>query len=112
MIVICDKAQDIVIPAGLGDNAGVVYEKSGVESLNGQQGDLTLKTVNGNELLGEGDVTIDTGVESLNGQKGALTLKTVNGNELTGEGNIEIQAGVESVNGETGAVKIKSVNPL
>ena len=110
MIVICDKAQDIVIPAGLGDNAGVVYEKSGVESLNGQQGDLTLKTVNGNELLGEGDVAIDTGVESLNGQKGALTLKTVNGNELTGEGNIEIQAGVESVNGETGAVKIKSVN--
>lgn len=110
MIVICDKAQDIVIPAGLGDNAGVVYEKSGVESLNGQQGDLTLKTVNGNELLGEGDVAIDTGVESLNGQKGALNLKTVNGNELTGEGNIEIQAGVESVNGETGAVKIKSVN--
>lgn len=110
MIVICDKAQDIVIPAGLGDNAGVVYEKSGVESLNGQQGDLTLKTVNGNELLGEGDVAIDTGVESLNGQKGALTLKTVNGNELIGEGNIEIQAGVESVNGETGAVKIKSVN--
>ena len=110
MIVICDKAQDIVIPAGLGDNAGVVYEKSGVESLNGQQGDLTLKTVNGNELLGEGDVAIDTGVESLNGQKGAFTLKTVNGNELTGDGNIEIQAGVESVNGETGAVKIKSVN--
>lgn len=110
MIVICDKAQDVIIPAGLGDNPGVVYEKSGVESLNGQQGDLTLKTVNGNELLGEGDVAIDTGVESLNGQKGALNLKTVNGNELIGEGNIEIQAGVESVNGETGAVKIKSVN--
>lgn len=110
MIVICDKAQDIVIPAGLGDNAGVVYEKSGVESLNGQQGDLTLKTVNGNELLGEGDVTIDTGVESLNGQKGALTLKTVNGNELTGEGNIEIQAGVESVNGQTGALKLKTID--
>lgn len=110
MIVICDKAQDVIIPAGLGDNPGVVYEKSGVVSLNGQQGDLTLKTVNGNELLGEGNVAIDTGVESLNGQKGALNLKTVNGNELTGEGNIEIQAGVESVNGETGAVKIKSVN--
>ena len=110
MIVICDKAQDIVIPAGLGDNAGVVYEKSGVESLNGQQGDLTLKTVNGNELLGEGDVAIDTGVESLNGQKGALTLKTVNGNELTGEGNIEIQAGVESINGQTGALKLKTID--
>ena len=110
MIVICDKAQDIMIPAGLSDNAGVVYEKSGVESLNGQQGDLTLKTVNGNELLGEGNVTIDTGVESLNGQKGALTLKTVNGNELTGEGNIEIQAGVESVNGQTGALKLKTID--
>ena len=110
MIVICDKAQDVIIPAGLGDNPGVVYEKSGVESLNGQQGDLTLKTVNGNELLGEGDVAIDTGVESLNGQKGALTLKTVNGNELTGEGNIEIQAGVESVNGQTGALKLKTID--
>ena len=110
MIVICDKAQDVIIPAGLGDNPGVVYEKSGVESLNGQQGDLTLKTVNGNELLGEGDVAIDTGVESLNGQKGALNLKTVNGNELTGEGNIEIQAGVESVNGQTGALKLKTID--
>ena len=110
MIVICDKAQDVIIPAGLGDNPGVVYEKSGVESLNGQQGDLTLKTVNGNELLGEGNVAIDTGVESLNGQKGALTLKTVNGNELTGEGNIEIQAGVESVNGQTGALKLKTID--
>lgn len=110
MIVISDCSKDIVIPAGLGDNAGVVYEKSGVESLNGQQGDLTLKTVNGNELLGEGDVAIDTGVESLNGQKGALTLKTVNGNELTGEGDIEIKGGVETVNGETGDVKIKTVN--
>ena len=111
MIVICDKAQDVIIPAGLGDNPGVVYEKSGVESLNGQQGDLTLKTVNGNELLGDGDVAIDTGVESLNGQKGALTLKTVNGNELTGEGNIEIQAGgVESLNGQTGALKLKTID--
>ena len=111
MIVICDKAQDVIIPAGLGDNPGVVYEKSGVESLNGQQGDLTLKTVNGNELLGEGDVAIDTGVESLNGQKGVLTLKTVNGNELTGEGNIEIQAGgVESLNGQTGALKLKTID--
>lgn len=63
MIVICDKAQDIVIPAGLSDNAGVVYEKSGVESLNGQQGDLTLKTVNGNELTGEGNIEIQAGLK-------------------------------------------------
>ena len=78
----------------------------GVETLNGQKGALTLKTVNGAEMLGEGNVAIDTGVESLNGQKGALTLKTVNGNELTGDGNIEIKAGVESVNGKTGAVEV------
>ena len=110
MIVICDKAQDVIIPAGLGDNPGVVYEKSGVESLNGQQGDLTLKTVNGNELLGEGNVAIDTGVESLNGQKGALTLKTVNGNELLGEGNVAIDTGVESLNGQKGALTLKTVN--
>lgn len=110
MIVICDKAQDIVIPAGLGDNAGVVYDKSGVESLNGQQGNLKIKTVNGTDMLGEGDVAIDTGVESLNGQKGALNLKTINNQDITGEGNIDIKGGVESVNGETGAVKIKSVN--
>ena len=110
MIVICDKAQDIVIPAGLGDNAGVVYEKSGVESLNGQQGDLTLKTVNGNELLGEGDVAIDTGVESLNGQTGAVKIKSVNGTDMLGEGDVAIDTGVESLNGQTGAVKIKSVN--
>ena len=96
MIIISDCNKDIVIPAGLGDNPGVVYEKSGVESLNGQQGDLTLKTVNGNELLGEGNVAIDTGVESLNGQKGALTLKTVNGNDMLGDGNIEIQAGSDN----------------
>lgn len=111
MIIISDCSKDIVIPAGLGDNAGVVYEKSGVESLNGQQGNLKIKTVNGTDMLGEGDVAIDTGVESLNGQKGALTLKTINNQEITGEGNIEIQAGgVESLNNQTGALKLKTID--
>lgn len=109
MIIISDCSKDIVIPAGLGDNPGVVYETAGVKSLNGETGDLKIKTVNGNDMLGDGNVAIDTGVETLNGQKGALTLKTVNGNELTGDGNIEIQAGVESVNGETGNVIVKSL---
>lgn len=109
MIIISDCSKNIVIPAGLGDNPGVVYETAGVKSLNGETGDLKIKTVNGNDMLGEGNVAIDTGVESLNGQKGALTLKTVNGNELTGDGNIEIKAGVESVNGETGNVIVKSL---
>lgn len=95
MIVICDKAQDVIVPAGLGDNPGVVYEVAGVKSLNGETGDVKIKTVNGQSLMGEGDVPVDVGVETLNGQKGALTLKTVNGNELTGDGNIEIQAGLK-----------------
>lgn len=109
MIVICDKAQNVIVPAGLGDNPGVVYETSGVKSLNGETGDVKIKTVNGQSLMGEGDVPVDVGVETLNGQKGALTLKTVNGNELTGDGNIEIKAGVESVNGKTGAVVIPAL---
>lgn len=95
MIVISDCSKDIVIPAGLGDNAGVIYDVAGVKSLNGQTGDLKIKSVNGAEMLGEGNVAIDTGVESLNGQKGNVSLKTVNGNELTGDGNIEIQAGLK-----------------
>lgn len=109
MIIISDCSKDIVIPAGLGDNAGVVYETAGVKSLNGETGDVKIKTVNGQSLMGEGDVPVDVGVETLNGQKGALTLKTVNGNELTGDGNIEIKAGVESVNGKTGAVVIPAL---
>lgn len=109
MIIISDCSKNIVIPAGLGDNAGVVYETAGVKSLNGETGDVKIKTVNGQSLMGEGDVPVDVGVETLNGQKGALTLKTVNGNELTGDGNIEIKAGVESVNGKTGAVVIPAL---
>lgn len=97
MIIISDCSKNIVIPAGLGDNAGVVYETAGVKSLNGETGDVKIKTVNGQSLMGEGDVPVDVGVETLNGQKGALTLKTVNGNELTGDGNIEIQAGSDDV---------------
>ena len=110
MIVICDKAQDVIIPAGLGDNPGVVYEKSGVESLNGQQGDLTLKTVNGNELLGEGNIEIKSGVESVNGETGAVKIKSVNGTDMLGEGNVAIDTGVESLNGQKGALSLKTVN--
>lgn len=34
---------------------------AGVTSINGEQGDVTLKTVNGYSLLGEGDITIEGG---------------------------------------------------
>lgn len=81
---------------------------AGVSSLNGETGDLNIKTVNGNTLLGEGDIEIETdGVSSLDGEVGDLTLKTVNGNSLLGGGDIEIEGGgVTSVNGETGDVVI------
>ena len=46
----------------------------GVESLNGETGDLTLKTVNGNELLGEGDIEILAGVTSVNGETGDVGI--------------------------------------
>ena len=34
---------------------------AGVNSLNGLQGDLQLKTINGNEIIGSGDITIEGG---------------------------------------------------
>ena len=52
-----------------------------------------LKTVNGESLVGTGDIEIAAGVESLNGQTGSISLKTVNGNELIGTGDIEIKGG-------------------
>ena len=52
-----------------------------------------LKTVNGQSLVGIGDIEIAAGVESLNGQTGSISLKTVNGNELIGTGDIEIKGG-------------------
>lgn len=52
-----------------------------------------LKTVNGQSLVGTGDIEIAAGVESLNGQTGSISLKTVNGNELIGTGDIVIKGG-------------------
>lgn len=44
---------------------------AGVNSLNGLQGDLQLKTINGNDIIGSGDITIESGgstagVEAIN----------------------------------------------
>ena len=66
-----------------------------MESLNGQKGVLTLKTVNGNELTGEGNIEIQAGVESVNGQTGAVKIKSVNGQSLVGDGDVQIQAGLK-----------------
>ena len=77
---------------------------AGVNSINGFQGDLTLKTVNGNSLIGSGDITIEggggsasAGVNSINGFQGDLTLKTVNGNSLIGSGDLTLK----TVNGNS-----------
>ena len=110
MIVISDCSKDIVIPAGLGDNAGVVYETAGVKSLNGETGDLKIKTVNGNDMLGDGNIEIKGGVETVNGQTGDVKIKTVNGQSLMGEGDVPVDVGVETLNGQKGNLKIKSVN--
>ena len=47
---------------------------SGVNSLNGQKGDLKIKTVNNNDLLGEGNIEIQAGVTSVNGQTGEVVI--------------------------------------
>lgn len=39
---------------------------AGVSSVNGQTGDVTLKTINGEALTGEGDIEIEVGVKSIN----------------------------------------------
>lgn len=85
MIVICDKAQDVFIPAGLGNNPGVVYETAGVKSLNGETGDLKIKTVNGNDMLGDGNIEIQAGVESVNGKTGAVVIPALQYFEVSQE---------------------------
>lgn len=110
MIIISDCSKDIVIPAGLGDNAGVVYETAGVKSLNGETGDLKIKTVNGNDMLGEGNIEIKGGVETVNGETGDVKIKSVNGQSLMGEGDVPVDVGVETLNGQKGALTLKTVN--
>lgn len=110
MIVISDCSKDIVIPAGLGDNAGVIYDVAGVKSLNGETGDLKIKTVNGNDMLGEGNIEIKGGVETVNGETGDVKIKTVNGQSLMGEGDVPVDVGVETLNGQKGALTLKTVN--
>ena len=110
MIVICDKAQDVIVPAGLGNNPGVVYDVAGVKSLNGETGDLKIKTVNGNDMLGDGNIEIKGGVETVNGETGDVKIKTVNGQSLMGEGDVPVDVGVETLNGQKGALTLKTVN--
>lgn len=70
---------------------GTIAEETtvaGVSSLDGETGDLTLKTVNGNSLLGEGDIEIQSGVTSVNGQTGDVTI-TASGIGAATESSLE-----------------------
>lgn len=96
---------------------------AGVNSINGFQGDLTLKTVNGNSLIGSGNIEIEGGepeqyIKMLgeeypnnliwymnqNDDYKEIKFKTINGNAIMGEGNITVEggeggtAGVEAIN--------------
>ena len=67
----------------------------------------TFKTINGQQITGNGDITIDTNVdlsnlatkEELNAKQDTLVsgtnIKTVNGTSLLGSGNIEVAANVD-----------------
>lgn len=57
-----------------GGNGGGGSTTAGVNSLNGQKGDLKIKTVNNNDLLGEGNIEIQAGVTSVNGQTGEVVI--------------------------------------
>lgn len=62
MIIFDKNTKNLEIPAGLGNleiNIISGATRYGVSSIDGQRGDLTLKTINGNELLGRGDIIIE-----------------------------------------------------
>lgn len=69
-----------------------------------------LKTINGESLVGTGDIEIAAGVESVNGETGAVKIKSVNGQSLMGEGDVPVDVGVETLNGQKGALTLKTVN--
>lgn len=48
-----------------GANGGGGSTTAGVNSLNGQKGDLKLKTINSNDLLGEGNIEIQAGSDGI-----------------------------------------------
>lgn len=68
MIIFDRNTKDLEIPAGLGNLEVNIISGgtgSGVSSLDGQTGALTLKTINGNGLLGTGDISISGSPEEV-----------------------------------------------
>ena len=59
---------------------------AGVNSINGFQGDVNLKSVNGKTLIGSGNIEIEGGVTSFNGRTGDITFNGTS--DLSFEGNV------------------------
>lgn len=82
---------------------------AGVTSLNDQKGDLKLKTVNNNDLLGEGNIEIQAGVTSVNGQEGAVVIDVPSKvSQLENDANFQTKEQVtvsinEAMSGATGS---------
>ena len=67
MIIFDRNTKDLEIPAGLGNlEINVESRCEGVTSIDGQTGPVTLKTINGTELVGEGDIQIGANTYVLN----------------------------------------------
>ena len=74
---------------------------AGVTSLNDQKGDLKLKTVNSNDLLGEGNIEIQAGVTSVNGQEGAVVIDVpTKVSQLENDANYALQSEIPTTTSE------------
>ena len=91
---------------------------AGVTSLNDQKGDLKLKTVNSNDLLGEGNIEIQAGVTSVNGQEGAVVIDVpTKVSQLENDANFQTQEQVavsitEAMSGATGGMEYVSLKGM
>lgn len=84
-----------------GGNGGGGSTTAGVNSLNGQKGDLKIKTVNNNDLLGEGNIEIQAGVTSVNGQEGAVVIDVpTKVSELENDANYATQSEIPTTTSE------------
>ena len=61
----------------------VVMADTGVTSIDGQGGDITLKTINGTDLKGSGDIQIDGLVTSVNGETGDVIIEAGGGGDVS-----------------------------
>ena len=91
---------------------------AGVTSLNDQKGDLKLKTVNNNDLLGEGNIEIQAGVTSVNGQEGAVVIDVpTKVSQLENDANFQTQEQVtvainDAMSGATGGMEYVSLDKM